>query len=537
MSHSLSIKNLSVSKKLSLGFGLLLAVALGLSLVGLWGLHNSGQSTQRLDRLSLLYDGSVAARDANFMYALDNNPQHIERHMQSLDNIVKTLRLLQAEIASGDWPAEDLELVKQLNTHVDDYLVSYQDTKATAVSKDDLLMLNGLLGAIQEDINKVYYKEGERVAQNISSGNYRLLIITLAAIALGVLAAVVLSGQIVRPLGEAVQAARAIAAGNLTVALHSERRDELGQLIGAMSEMSDNLHGMIDNIRRSAEQVFNASGQILAGNTDLAARTEEQASAIEETAASMEQLTGTVKKNADNAQIANKLSDQAAQTAKKGGEQVGGIVATMGDIERGSRRIGEITSVINSIAFQTNILALNAAVEAARAGESGRGFAVVAGEVRNLAQRSAQAAKEIEGLIGESVIQISSGATQAENGGQTVQNIVQSVTQVNDLMGEISIASDEQSKGIHQVALAIGEMEQSTQQNAALVEESAAAAASLEEQARQLMQSVASFQLKQGRSVASSDRVLPVAAAPRLSVPRLTTAPAARPSNDNWETF
>lgn len=341
-------------------------------------------------------------------------------------------------------------------------------------------LLNDQLAASQEDIRNATLQMG---------------IATLITLLLGLLISWFISRQITTPLGNTLSMAEKIATGDLTMSINTTRKDELGQLMSAMSKMNDNLHNMIDEIRVGVSQISNASSEIVAGNIDLSSRTEQQAAAVEQTAASMEQLTATVKQNADNAHHANKLAISASQTAKQGGEQVNNVVQTMTAIESSSKRIAEITSVINSIAFQTNILALNAAVEAARAGEQGRGFAVVASEVRSLAQRSSQAAKEIEGLISESVTQVSRGATLVGNAGKTMNDIVTSITQVHDIMGEIATASDEQSRGISQVSQAIVEMDSTTQQNAALVQQSSAAADSLEEQARLLKQAVSVFRL------------------------------------------
>ncbi|EBV7569503.1 methyl-accepting chemotaxis protein II [Salmonella enterica subsp. enterica serovar Hadar] len=273
--------------------------------------------------------------------------------------------------------------------------------------------------------------------------------------------------------------------------------------------------------------------EIAAGNTDLSSRTEQQASALEETAASMEQLTATVKQNADNARQASQLAQSASETARHGGKVVDGVVNTMHEIADSSKKIADIISVIDGIAFQTNILALNAAVEAARAGEQGRGFAVVAGEVRNLASRSAQAAKEIKALIEDSVSRVDTGSVLVESAGETMTDIVNAVTRVTDIMGEIASASDEQSRGIDQVALAVSEMDRVTQQNASLVQESAAAAAALEEQASRLTQAVSAFRLASRPLVANKPEM-------RLSVDAQsgnTPRSVAAGDDANWETF
>ncbi|MBJ2064510.1 methyl-accepting chemotaxis protein [Serratia odorifera] len=286
-----------------------------------------------------------------------------------------------------------------------------------------------------------------------------------------------------------------IASGDLAAPIQVYGRNEISLLFGSLQTMQQSLIGTVGAVREGAESILIGLQEISEGNNDLSSRTEQQAASLEQTAASMEQLTATVKQNADNARQASQLAREASATAAKGGELASDVVTTMHDIASSSQKIGAITSVIDGIAFQTNILALNAAVEAARAGEQGRGFAVVAGEVRNLAQRSAQAAKEIKSLIDESVSRVKQGSTLVENSGSTMHDIVHSVTRVTDIMGEIASASDEQSRGIEQVTQAVTQMDQVTQQNAALVEEAASAAAALEEQAITLADAVAVFRL------------------------------------------
>jgi methyl-accepting chemotaxis protein len=302
----------------------------------------------------------------------------------------------------------------------------------------------------------------------------------------------------------AADVARQIASGDLTSVVETTA-DDKSSLLFAMKAMRDSLAHVVGQVRSGTDTIATASGQIAAGNMDLSSRTEQQASALEETAASMEQLTSTVKQNADNAHQANELALSASQVAEKGGAVVAQVVDTMASINDSSRKINDIIGVIDGIAFQTNILALNAAVEAARAGEQGRGFAVVATEVRNLAQRSASAAKEIKTLIGDSVEKVDQGAKLVDQAGATMEEIVASIRRVTDIMGDISAASREQTAGIEQVNQAIGQMDQVTQQNAALVEEAAAAAASLQDQAGELLQVVGVFQLD-GLHAASAQR-------------------------------
>ncbi|RLM23463.1 chemotaxis protein [Brenneria alni] len=394
------------------------------------------------------------------------------------------------------------------------YMPAYQEEQAQA--KQMIASADALNATIQS----LLHDQLELTQQDIRSSEIQMVVTALITLILGIMVSWYISRQITTPLSNTLDMAERIATGDLTMTVNTARRDELGQLIRAMAKMNANLHNMIDDIRVGVSQIFTASGEIVAGNTDLSSRTEQQAAAVEQTAASMEQLTATVKQNADNAHHANTLVISATQTAKQGGEQVNNVVKTMNDIEHSSKRIAEITSVINGIAFQTNILALNAAVEAARAGEQGRGFAVVAGEVRNLAQRSSQAAKEIEGLIAETVSQIGRGATLVGNAGKTINDVVTSVTQIHDIMGEITTASDEQSRGIAQVNQAIVEMDSTTQQNAALVEESSAAADSLEEQATLLKQAVSVFRLANSQDDATPASIALSSSSPQLGYRR-----------------
>jgi methyl-accepting chemotaxis protein len=300
-----------------------------------------------------------------------------------------------------------------------------------------------------------------------------------------------------KPLRHAVDAANAVAAGDLARAIEVHSRDEVGRLLGALKEMKDNLTEVVTEIHTATDSVSTAAKQISAGNSDLSQRTQEQASALEETASSMEEMTSTVKQNADNARQANQLAVGARDQAEKGGDVVSKAVHAMSEINASSKKIADIISVIDEIAFQTNLLALNAAVEAARAGEQGRGFAVVATEVRNLAQRSAGAAKEIKDLINDSVDKVKAGSSLVDESGKTLSEIVDSVKKVTDIVAEIAAASQEQSAGIEQVNKAVMQMDEVTQQNAALVEEAAAASKSMEEQAERIVELVEFF--KTGR--------------------------------------
>ncbi|MBA4343268.1 MAG: methyl-accepting chemotaxis protein [Methylibium sp.] len=325
-----------------------------------------------------------------------------------------------------------------------------------------------------------------------------VLSLWVAAMAVGAVLAWRITRSITRPLSEAVALTERVAAGDLGSVIMGNSTDEIGRLLNALRGMNQNLARIVGTVRNSSDSIATGSAQIASGNADLSQRTEEQASALKQTAAAMEELGSAVKANADSARQASQLAMSASTVAVDGGEVVGQVVETMRGINDSSKRIADIISVIDGIAFQTNILALNAAVEAARAGDQGRGFAVVASEVRSLAQRSAQAAKEIKTLISASVERVEQGTALVDRAGSTMTEVVSCIKRVADIMGEISRASVEQSQGVSQVGEAVSQMDQVTQQNAALVEESAAAAESLKGQAQQLVKAVAVFKLAQG---------------------------------------
>jgi methyl-accepting chemotaxis protein-1 (serine sensor receptor) len=371
--------------------------------------------------------------------------------------------------------------------------------ETSRINVELLAPLYAKLRATLEPLVKLQVSEAKKEYDNGVTRYETFRLVAIASIVVGLALAwmfgLALLRSLSRSLKNAVDIAHAVAKGDLTQTIHSQGKDEVAQLLTALDAMTKSLVSVVSNVRQGSEGVATASAEIAQGNNDLSARTEQQASALEQTAASMEELGSTVRQNADSARTANQLAVSASTIAVQGGNVVGQVVETMREINTSSRKISDIISVIDGIAFQTNILALNAAVEAARAGEQGRGFAVVASEVRSLAGRSADAAKEIKGLINASVERVEHGTALVDQAGTTMTEVVSSIKRVTDIMGEISSASNEQALGVAQVGEAVTQMDQATQQNAALVEEMAAAASSLKSQAQELVQTVAVFQL------------------------------------------
>ncbi|ADP16081.1 methyl-accepting chemotaxis protein II 2 [Achromobacter xylosoxidans A8] len=417
-----------------------------------------------------------------------------------------------------------------------DGVVKRQVTALSTMAVQDYLDLNdagsaantALREAVGEVLAHIDSSTDELVSQaETAHGVSRTVTIVMLAISLALALGcwLFISRTVLRPLREAGDHFEKISGGDFTGRIDVRSTNEIGQLFGAIKRMQESLTRTVALVRRGVDEINVGSREISAGNTDLSSRTEQQAASLEETAASMEQLASTVKQNADNARQANQLAASASDVAERGGSAVSEVVSTMQGISASSRKISEIVSVIDGIAFQTNILALNAAVEAARAGEQGKGFAVVAGEVRSLAQRSAQAAKEIKGLIEDSVTKVGAGSQQVERAGATMQEIVASVKRVTDIMGEISAASEEQSSGIDQVNRAVSQMDEVTQQNAALVEEAAAAAGSLQEQAQRLAEAVAVFKINAGEVIeAPAQQLASQRSAPRMPAPQAAAA-------------
>ena len=408
----------------------------------------------------------IASATTNSQQLLQSVP---EEHKAWLQAGISVMQTISAEL-------DNYEQVWNAQSDMSDTL----NTKAVVLTK-----------AIQD----MFARQQMMVVSTVDHVQIQMGIVAAIGIALGILLAMGITASITRPLNETLRVAELIAKGDLTGSLSSNRSDEPGLLMQAVSTMNENLKNIINDVRDGVESVARSSTEIAAGNMDLSARTEQQSAAVVETAASMEELTSTVALNAENANHARMLAEEASQNASEGSQISKKVIDTMKNVRTSSHRISEITTVINSIAFQTNILALNAAVEAARAGDQGKGFAVVAAEVRTLAQRSAQSAKEIESLINESVIHVDTGFTLVEGAGDAMSKIETSVAQVRDIMREIAAATDEQSRGISQIAQAMAEMDTTTQQNAALVEESSAAASSLEDQAVQLEKVVSIFRV------------------------------------------
>jgi methyl-accepting chemotaxis protein len=408
--------------------------------------------------------------------------------------------------------------------------------KIVTLAKEDqaaaIELLNGqetpLWRAIRGELLDILKEKNgavEASKADLAAGTHRMLVLSLAfaagALVIGAGVAFWLTRNVMRQLGGepdyAAAIAVSIASGDLTAQIAVDDERNTASLMFAMRKMQDSLANLVRKVRDGTDAITTASGEIAAGNIDLSARTEEQASSLEETAASMEELTSTVQQNTEHVRHANELASKASAVAVQGGDVVREVVGTMGSINASAKRIVDIIGVIDGIAFQTNILALNAAVEAARAGEQGRGFAVVASEVRNLAQRSAAAAKEIKALIGDSVDKVDAGSRLVDTAGATMSEVVASVKRVTDIMGEITNAGQEQSAGIAQVNQAINQMDQVTQQNAALVEEAAAAADSMQIQAQQLLAVVGTFKL--AGAVHDKDRLGGPARHPRPRLP------------------
>ena len=519
------ITNMKIGQRLALGFAAVLALQLLISGIGIRQMAGLADQVTVITevgdgKLKALSDvqaqislRAIAAR--NLVLFTDPGAQKadVDRVKQSQAGIDKGLAQLGAFMndpaTSNAEQRQHFEQLKALEAKylpIANRIVGLATTQKSEealkqLQSDCMPVLTEILASI-DNFNGLLKKEAsESAAADLASYQYAkwlILLLTGGSMAAGMLIAWRLTRSITDPLREAVSAAQRVASGDLSGRIEARSNDESGQLLAALSKMTDSLVEVVGNVRQASDSIATGSSEIASGNLDLSQRTEEQASALEQTASSMEELGTTVRQNADNANQANQLALGASAVAIKGGEVVNKVVGTMKGINDSSRKIADIIGVIDGIAFQTNILALNAAVEAARAGEQGRGFAVVASEVRSLAQRSAEAAKEIKALISASVGRVEEGTKLVDEAGVTMTEIVTAIRRVTDIMGEISNASAEQSAGVAQVGEAVTQMDQATQQNAALVEESAAAAESLKLQAQNLVQAVAVFKLTLG---------------------------------------
>lgn len=515
-----SVKNMKVGVRLGAAFGL---VILLLIIVSITAITKTGHINEAVD--SIVNDRyqkvrlAFAVRDGvndqiKYLRGMVIDTTRPQNNIQRLgflnESTQKTNKAIEAIVqlqvtelgkqkiqglkdAAQAFEASKIELVKLIQAGDENIAAEY------ALKKITLTQGAYLDAAVKfaESQSQQLQAEGAKALADGATAIHITLLFSFLAVLAAIILGFFLTRSIVCPLREAVSIAENVAAGDLRTAIKVTSSDETGQLMLALKNMNENLLRIVTEVRSGSHLITTASGEISAGNMDLSSRTEQQASSLEETASAMEQMTSTVKQNADNARQANELAAQASRVALQSGAAVKQVVSTMEMINGSSKKIVDIISVIDGIAFQTNILTLNAAVEAARAGEQGRGFAVVASEVRNLAQRSASAAKEIAHLIEDSVAKVDEGGRQVALAGSTMEEVLNSVKSVTEIMGEISFASNEQSTGIEEINMAITQMDQVTQQNASLVNQSAAAAQSLQEQAVQLSQSISVFKVNE----------------------------------------
>ena len=519
---NMKIKNLKIGTRLSGAFGLVLLMLVVVAVLGMTrmsAIQSSMQVITKANNVETSMATAMRASVADRMIALRNivlledtgsmskEVDRIKAQAQAYTEAEKTLRI--TFDTYGVIPEETalLASIGEANRAAQPIIDKVIALGLANKSADATKILMRELRAVQfkwnrdlqtlEDSEKRQNDEATVVAGNTYVFARNLMYsLSAAAVVFGLLIAWLITRSIIEPIHRAVAVAQTVSAGDLTSEIEVTASDETGMLLGALKAMNDNLRKIVGEVRSGTETMSTASQEIAAGNLDLSSRTEEQASSLEETASSMEELTSTVKQNSDNARQANSLAVSASAVASRGGAVVAQVVTTMEEINESSKKIVDIISVIDGIAFQTNILALNAAVEAARAGEQGRGFAVVATEVRNLAHRSAAAAKEIKLLIGDSVDKVDNGSKLVHQAGITMSEVVESIRQVGEIISEISAAGTEQTLGIEQINQAIIEMDSVTQQNAALVEQSAAAAESLQDQAASLEKVVSMFVLE-----------------------------------------